>query len=117
MVRGLLCVALLFATVTTRAETWPDKDWAKGTPIEGPPVDALNAYAFPARDDATRQGIRTDALLVIRDGELIYERYAAPTTARTPHLTWSVSKSLMATLLGVAYGENRFKLSDPAARF
>jgi len=29
MVRGLLCVALLLATVTTRAETWPDKDWAK----------------------------------------------------------------------------------------
>jgi len=48
MVRGLLCVALLLATVTTRAETWPDKDWAKGTPIEGPAVDALNAYRrFP----------------------------------------------------------------------
>lgn len=117
MVRGLLCVALLLATVTTRAETWPDKDWAKGTPIEGPAVDALNAYAFPRRDDATRQGIRTDALLVIRDGEVIYERYAMPTTASTPHLTWSVSKSLMATVLGVAYGESRFKLSDPAARF
>jgi len=115
MVRGLLCVALLLATVTTRAETWPDKDWAKGTPIEGPAVDALNAYAFPRRDDATRQGIRTDALLVIRDGEVIYERYAMPTTASTPHLTWSVSKSLMATVLGVAYGESRFKLSDPAA--
>ncbi|MCZ2996097.1 serine hydrolase, partial [Acinetobacter baumannii] len=35
----------------------------------------------------------------------------------TPHLTWSISKSLMATIQGVAYGENRFKLSDPAARF
>ena len=117
MVRGLLYVALLFVTVTAHAETWPDKDWAKGTPLSGPAVDALEAYAFPARDDATRQGIRTDALLVIRDGEVIYERYAAPTTASTPHLTWSVSKSLMATVLGVAYGDNRFKLADPAARF
>lgn len=61
--------------------------------------------------------MRTDALLVIRDGQIIYERYAAPTTASTPHLTWSVSKSLMATVLGVAFGENRFKLTDPAARF
>ena len=117
MVRGLLCAALLFVTFTSRAETWPDKDWAKGTPIEGPAVDALNTYAFPTRDDATRQGIRTDALLVIRDGEIIYERYAAPTTARTPHLTWSISKSLMASVLGVAYGDNRFKLTDPVARF
>ncbi|NNB69803.1 serine hydrolase domain-containing protein [Pseudomonas fluorescens] len=117
MVRGLLCVALLLVTVTAHAETWPDKAWAKGTPLDGAAVDALNAYAFPTRDDATRQGIRTDALLVIRDGVIIYERYAAPTTADTPHLTWSVSKSLMATVLGVAYGEHRFKLSDPAARF
>lgn len=117
MVRGLLCVALLFITVTARAETWPDTDWVKGPPLSGPAVEALETYAFPARDDATRQGIRTDALLVIRDGQVIYERYAAPTTASTPHLTWSISKSLMATVLGVAYGDNRFKLSDPVARF
>ncbi|ONH56494.1 CubicO group peptidase, beta-lactamase class C family [Pseudomonas cedrina] len=117
MVRGLLCVVLLFVTVTAHAEAWPDKDWAKGAPLTGPAVDALEAYAFPARDDATRQGIRTDALLVIRDGVVVYERYAAPTTASTPHLTWSISKSLMATLLGVAYGDNRFKLTDPVARF
>jgi CubicO group peptidase (beta-lactamase class C family) len=117
MVRGLLCVALLFVTVTAHAETWPDKEWANGAVLSGPAVDALNAYAFPARDDVTRKGIRTDALLVIRDGEIIYERYGAPTTASTPHLTWSVSKSLMATVLGVAYGENRFKLTDLAARF
>lgn len=117
MVRGLLCVALLSVTVTAHAETWPDKEWAKAPPLSGPAVDALNAYAFPARDDTHRQGIRTDALLVIRDGAVVYERYAEPTTASTPHLTWSVSKSLMATVLGVAYGEKRFKLTDPVARF
>ena len=117
MVRGLLCVTLLFVTVAAIGETWPDKEWAMGKQLEGPAVEALNAYAFPARDDATRQGIRTDALLVIRDGEILYERYAAPTTATTPHLTWSISKSLMATVLGVAYGDNRFKLTDPVARF
>jgi len=117
MVRGLLCVALLLFTVNGHAETWPDPQWAEGTRLTGPALQALDAYAFPPRDDSTRQGIRTDALLVIRDGEVIYERYAAPTTASTPHLTWSVSKSLMACVLGVAYGDNRFKLSDPVARF
>ncbi|WP_348751461.1 serine hydrolase domain-containing protein [Pseudomonas rhodesiae] len=117
MVKGLLCAVLLLITVTGRAETWPDQEWAKGTPLTGPALEALDAYAFAPRDDATRQGIRTDALLVIRDGKVIYERYAAPTSASTPHLTWSVSKSLMACVLGVAYGDNRFKLSDPVARF
>ncbi|WP_338510673.1 serine hydrolase [Pseudomonas trivialis] len=117
MVRGLLCVALLLVSAAAHAETWPGKEWARGEPLVGPAVEALDAYAFPARDDATRQGVRTDALLVIRDGQIVYERYAAPTSASTPHLTWSISKSLMATVLGVAYGQNRFKLSDPAARF
>ena len=54
---------------------------------------------------------------MIRDGQLIYERYAAPTTADTPHLTWSISKSLMATVLGVAYGEGLFKLQDSVRTF
>ncbi|WP_350613772.1 serine hydrolase [Pseudomonas sp. HY7a-MNA-CIBAN-0227] len=116
MFKGLLCAALLFA-VTAHAQTWPIKDWSQGPQLAGPATRALDDYAFPPRDDTTRKGIRTDALLVIRDGEVIYERYAAPTTTTTPHLTWSISKSLMATVLGVAYGENRFKLTDPAARF
>lgn len=116
MFKGLLYAALLF-TLTAQAETWPEKDWSQGLPLTGPAAKALDDYAFPPRDDTTRKGVRTDALLVIRDGQIIYERYAAPTTASTPHLTWSISKSLMATVLGVAFGENRFKLTDPAARF
>ena len=55
--------------------------------------------------------------MVIRDGRLVYERYAGPSRAETPHLTWSVSKSLLATLLGVAEGEGRFQLDDPVARY
>ncbi len=80
-------------------------------------LHALEDYAFPARNDETRQGIRTDALLVMRDGQVIYERYAGETRAETPHLTWSISKSILATVLGVAYGQGRFQLDDPVARF
>ncbi|SEM36974.1 CubicO group peptidase, beta-lactamase class C family [Pseudomonas sp. ok272] len=112
---SLLLICLL--SLPALAEHWPAEQWAQGPAISGPAVQALEAYAFPPRDDASRQGIRTDALLVIRDGQVIYEHYAAPTTADTPHLTWSVSKSVMAAVLGVAYGEGLFKLEDPAARF
>ncbi|MFC6301332.1 serine hydrolase [Pseudomonas sp. CCM 7893] len=117
MVKGFFCVALLLFAITARAENWPTKDWSRGQPLSGAAVQALEDYAFPARDDVTRKGIRTDALLVIRDGQVIYERYAAPTTATTAHLTWSVSKSIMATVLGVAFNDYRFKLKDPVARF
>lgn len=116
MRKGLL-LFLLLISFTARAEQWPGEQWSTAPKITGPAVEALETFAFPPRDDSTRQGIRTDALLIIRDGQIIYERYAGPTTAQTAHLTWSISKSLMAAVLGVAYGENRFKLEDPAAQF
>ena len=77
----------------------------------------VQAYAFAGRDEHQRDGVRTDALLVIKDGRIVYEHYAAPTTRHTPHLTWSISKSVLATLLGVACREGRFALDDPVARF
>lgn len=96
------------------AEDWPGAQW----PVDTSTFDwqAVDAYAFPPRD-AERSGVRTDALLIIRDGHILHERYAAPTGADTPHLTWSVSKSVLATVMGVAYGEGRFRLDDPAARY
>ncbi|MFJ4494042.1 serine hydrolase domain-containing protein [Pseudomonas atacamensis] len=116
MFKGL-SLFLLLISLTVRAEQWPGEQWPIAPQITGPAVEALESYAFAPRNDATREGIRTDALLIIRDGQIIYERYAAPTTAQTPHLTWSISKSLLATVLGVAYGEGRFKLDDPALKF
>lgn len=107
---------LLFIALNTRAETWPAEQWPVQPQPQTAALKALEDYAFPTRNDDTRQGIRTDALLVIRDGIVVYERYAGPTTAQTPHLTWSISKSIMATVLGVAFGEGRFGLDDPVVK-
>ena len=117
MPKGLSLFFLLLFSLSVHAENWPAEQWATGPAVTGPALQSLENYAFPPRNDTTRQGIRTDALLVIRDGQLIYERYAGPTSAETPHLTWSISKSLMATVLGVAYGEGLFKLQDPVQTF
>jgi CubicO group peptidase (beta-lactamase class C family) len=110
---ALLCCAASLA----QAETWPAAAWASASTAASPALAAFEAYAFTPRDDDSRAGVRTDALLVIRDGQIIYERYAGPTKASTPHLTWSMSKSLLAATMGVAYGEGRFKLTDSAAKY
>jgi CubicO group peptidase (beta-lactamase class C family) len=104
-------LALLWLVMSSaRAEHWPAPDWQ----TDPAPLDwqAVDAYAFPAD-----RSIHTNALLIIRDGRILYERYTNPTTAHTAHLTWSVSKSVLATLLGIAQGEGRFQLQDPVARF
>ncbi len=97
------------------AEDWPGEQWSQDLQAPSPALQALTDYAFPPRNDDTRAGVRTDALVVIRDGKLIYERYAAPFTADSLHTTWSISKSLMACVLGVAFGQGRFDLDDPVA--
>lgn len=118
MVKGPILLALLACfCMPARAEEWPAQQWSRGPAVDSPALKALEDYAFVPRDDEAREGIRTDALLVIRDGRLVYERYAGATGPQTPHLIWSASKSLLAVLLGVAYGEGRFQLQDPAAKY
>ena len=46
-----------------------------------------------AEAEANRQGVRTDGLLIIHGGEIVYERYGRGFTANTPSVTWSVSKT------------------------
>ncbi|KOP54353.1 beta-lactamase [Pseudomonas coronafaciens pv. porri] len=116
-VRLSLFLLLCLGTQSVIAETWPAEQWSSRAVSPAPAIEALDTYAFPPRDDEARKGIRTDALLVIRDGEVVYEHYAGVTTEQTPHLTWSISKSIMATVLGVAFTDGRFQLNDPVAKF
>ncbi len=103
-----LLATLIWVAASACAEDWPAPDWQTDPTV----IDwqAVDAYAFPADGS-----LRTDALLIIRDGRILYERYTNPTTAHTAHLTWSVSKSVLATVLGIAQGEGRFRLQDPVA--
>ncbi len=118
LISSRLGAALLLAglPLLASAENWPLADWPRAPAAASAALAELEAYAFPVRDDTDRRGVRTDALLVVRDGRLVYERYAGPTRADTAHLTWSVSKSLLASVVGVAYGQGRVRLGDPVAR-
>jgi CubicO group peptidase (beta-lactamase class C family) len=61
-----------------------------------PPVgDALEGKAYGA-------GTRTTAALVIRNRVIVAERYAPGFDKNTPQRTWSVAKSIAATLVGAA---------------
>lgn len=115
--RLLLACVFGLGCAAAQAENWPGADWTSQPAAPSAALSELESYAFPARDDATRQGVRSDALLVIQDGVLVYERYAEPTTAATAHLTWSMAKSLLATTLGVAYGQGHFRLDAPVAQY
>lgn len=92
---------------------WPDVR-ARAAPASSE-LAALDAWLFPPdldRGDKERRGVRTDGVLVLHRGEVVYERYAPGWSAERPHLAWPVSKSLMATLAGLAVQQGRLREED-----
>ncbi|MEO1151561.1 MAG: serine hydrolase [Pseudomonadota bacterium] len=58
-------------------------------------------------------GTQTTAVLVIKDGTIIGERYRKGFDRYTPQRTWSVAKSLAATLIGAAVHQGIVTTDDP----
>jgi CubicO group peptidase (beta-lactamase class C family) len=76
-------------------------------------VRALEDYMFTLQgEDADRKGIRTDALLVIHQGAVFYERYARGYDRSSPHIAWSVSKTITQLLTGVAVANGALRIED-----
>ena len=76
------------------------------------PGDALSAAFDTAMEDPTG-GLRTRALVVIQDGEIIGERYADGYDPSTPLLGWSMSKSVTTALAGLVVGDGLMELDAP----
>ena len=86
---------------------YPGTDWPDATAAtaasKSAAIATLEKYMFTIQGtDAQRLGIRTDGLLIIQNGELIYERYGRTFAAGNRHDSWSVSKSITGALVGIA---------------
>lgn len=92
---------------------WPSVDPADAG-IDPAALDALLAYSADRDgDDVDRQGQRTDALVIVRHGQLVVEQYGRGTTPDTPLLTWSVTKSFGSALIGAAVHDGLVHPQDP----
>ena len=75
-------------------------------------LDAPVTFAF---DGATYgAGTRTSAVVVVQDGQIVAERYDRGIDANTPQRTWSVAKSITATIIGAAVQDGILNLDNPA---
>ncbi|EXS71350.1 serine hydrolase domain-containing protein [Sphingobium sp. Ant17] len=72
---------------------------------------ALRAAIDPLFDDAAMGDTR--ALLVMRDGEIIAERYAPGFGPDTKLLSWSIAKSVTAVLVGLMVADGRLAIDAP----
>jgi CubicO group peptidase (beta-lactamase class C family) len=96
----VLSLALLRAS-TALATTYPEQDWESVTPestgLNAANLKALSDYTFSVTDHR-----KTDALVVIHQGKLVFEKYNFGYHAQMKHLSWSMAKSVTTLLAGIA---------------
>jgi CubicO group peptidase (beta-lactamase class C family) len=107
----------LSASAQCPTRSWPTQGWPDATAetasTRAAQIQALEDYAFTLTgEDKERKGIRTDGVVIIHRGRVVYERYARGWAADKRHLSWSVSKSFTNALTGLAVKRGALTLED-----
>lgn len=98
----------------TDAMAWPLGDAKAVQPLKNRKQRAaLDRLVQSAFTPAYKSG-RTTAVIVLKDGKIIAEAYRDGSTLHTPQRTWSVAKSLTATLVGRAVQLGLVDVNAPA---
>ncbi|WP_245626693.1 serine hydrolase domain-containing protein [Croceicoccus naphthovorans] len=94
-----------------------------------PPPPSAESLAATAKGDtgASREGLaraidgvfanevgETRALLVMRDGKVVAERYAEGFGPETRHVGWSLTKTVTGVLIGMLIADGSLSLDEPA---
>lgn len=77
-------------------------------------VAAASAADDPLVDDAFVLRTRTTGLLVLEGDAIVHERYRLGADASSRFTSWSMAKSVVSTLVGVALAEGRIRRLDDA---
>ena len=107
----------LFVSISSNSYSWPTKEWSVELPTKfganQAQLEKFLSYSFPEEMKGTdRSGVRTEGIVVIKDGILIFEKYASGYAADKRHLAWSITKMLTNALAGVAVRKGVWKTSD-----
>jgi len=70
--------------------------------------------AFDGNSYASAAGVVTTAVIVVKGGQIIAERYRPGFGVHTGYRTWSTAKSITAALIAIAAGQGLLQLDAPA---
>jgi CubicO group peptidase (beta-lactamase class C family) len=114
---GQASVSFTPVAVPSRLPDASTQPWPMGDVLPGGPVPAeVDAAKVKQAVDAAFEppAGMTAAFVVTWRGRLVGERYGEGITSRTPLESWSMGKSVTATLLGILVQQGAYALSQPA---
>lgn len=100
--------------IVPTAEVWRGEGPVRELPRAETDLDRLpvsDSTGTPTTLSGLLDETYTDGFIVLKDGKIAYERYFNGMTARTPHLSQSVAKSVTGTVFGILAGRG---VVDPA---
>jgi CubicO group peptidase (beta-lactamase class C family) len=102
--------------ITKRTAGSPAAPWPMGDALTNEPLPpGLDAAALKSVvDTAFDPAAMTAAFVVTWKGRLVAERYGAGISAATPLESWSMGKSLIATLVGLLIQQGAYQLEQKA---
>ncbi|NNC97387.1 MAG: serine hydrolase [Gammaproteobacteria bacterium] len=90
-------------------------------PVSQNPVELPELYSWQGKNKSVSAYLdetRTTSLLVIKNGEIVYEDYRLGTGQNDHRISWSMAKSFLSAMFGVAVDEGKIKsLDDPVTAY
>ncbi|MBL8938193.1 MAG: serine hydrolase, partial [Archangium sp.] len=112
----VLLASLAQAQQCRARASWPTEKWPEAlvnATAKAAEIKALEDYAFTiVGKPEERKGYRTNGLVVVKNGAIVYEKYARGWDENKRHLSWSVAKSVSSTLVGVAVNQGLMTLDE-----
>jgi CubicO group peptidase (beta-lactamase class C family) len=108
-------LASIYPARVIRRSTRPSP-WPVGNPIELP--ETFQFLGAPCNTRDFLHTVDTTGLLVVRDGHLVFEDYWHGYDATTQAISWSVGKSFVSTLVGIAIAEHAIgSIEEPVTKY
>jgi len=93
---------------------WPTTEWCFGSFDDDVDGDAVAAAITAIGDTPEAEGVSL-ALVVVHRGRIVAELYGPATDVDTTLISWSMGKSVTATILGLLVGDGLLDIDAPAA--
>jgi CubicO group peptidase (beta-lactamase class C family) len=103
---------LTFQHIDTMFATRPVSAGKTVWELPSQPADIGNSFSFGGKTHSLEEFLEAtsaSALLVIQDGKIIHEAYRNGSSEQTRFISFSMAKSLLANMVGIAIGEGKIK--------